>query len=360
MRQDQTIGDALATGCNNLDALRLVAALLVLVSHAYILTGHPQDEPVAQLLSHSIDGGALAVSVFFILSGVLIARSAQRHTTRAYVVARIRRIVPAYLAVILLQAFIMGPLLTTLPPAAYFTTPSLWSGLAAALAFSPHQGLPGVFESNPLPVLVNASLWTLRIEIVCYAATLALARLGLLRPGRILLPLAVPWAILLAIVVARTGHGPAWLTDIRTIAIADCALHFTMGVTAWVYRDVIRPNLALAGVGGLAILILAPTPIAPIGWHAILPFIVLALGFARPVTAPLMTRLGDISYGTYLYAFPIAQTLLVLLPLTPLDLIVLGAPLTLLVAVLSRHLIERPFLRRPVMMPMAVESKSGR
>jgi peptidoglycan/LPS O-acetylase OafA/YrhL len=344
MRPAPTIAETLARGRNNLDAIRLAAALLVLASHAYILTGHAPDEPLAKLLSHSIDGGALAVAVFFILSGVLIARSAQVHTTRAFIVARIRRILPAYLAVILLQALVLGPLLTTLPLASYLATPSLWSGLAASLVFTPHQALPGLFESNPLPILVNASLWTLRIEVLCYAATLSLARVGLLRPGRILLPLAVPWVMLLAIVAARAGHAPAWLTDTRSTAITDCVLHFTMGVAAWVYRDTVRPNLALAGAGGLAILILAPTPLAPIAWHAFLPLIVLALGLARPVTAPLMARLGDISYGTYLYAFPIAQTLLVFLPLSPLQCIALGIPLTLGCAALSRYLVERPFL----------------
>ena len=350
MRPARTIGEAFAPtpGAplpNNLDAIRLAAALLVLFSHAYILTGHPEDEPVAKLLSHSIDGGALAVAVFFILSGVLIARSAQQHSPHAFIAARVRRIVPAYLTIILLQVFVLGPLVTALPLAAYLATPTLWSGLLASLVFSPPQALPGVFETNPLPVLVNASLWTLRIEVLCYAATLALAWLGFLRPRRVLLPLAVTWGMLLAIVATRAGHAPVWLADIRSIAITDCALQFMMGVTAWTYRDVVRPNLALAGAGGLAIFILAPTPMAPIAWHAILPFVVLALGLARPLTAPLMARVGDVSYGTYLYAFPVAQTLLVFLPLTPVLLVALGAPLTLVCAALSRRLVELPFLR---------------
>ena len=328
---------------NNLNAIRLLAALTVLASHAYVLTGHPNEEPLAILFSHSIDGGALAVAVFFILSGTLIARSAQRHPPRAFIAARVRRILPAYIAVILLQTFALGPAFTTLPLPTYLATPALWSGLARSLAFSPPPSLPGVFETNPLPGLVNASLWTLRIEILCYAATLALARLGTLRPNQILLPLAILWAALLAILAARAGHAPAALADIRIAAITDCALHFTMGVAAWVYRDTMKPSPALAGAGALTILILAPTPLAPIAWHAGLPIIVLTLGLARPIAAPLMTRLGDISYGTYLYAFPIAQTLLAYLPLTPLQLIALATPPTLLCAALSRRLIEQRY-----------------
>ena len=71
------------------------------------------------------------------------------------------------------------------------------------------------------------------------------------------------------------------------------------------------------------------------------------LGFAqwRPLLA--YNRLGDYSYGTYIYAWPTAQIIVALLKdCGPLLLISLSLPLTLLLAALSWHLVEVKALSR--------------
>ncbi len=340
---ERTVADAFASGRNNFDAMRLAAALLVLASHAYVLTGHPDDEPVAKLLSHVADGGSLAVAMFFVLSGFLIARSAQVHPWRDYVRARALRIWPAFVVAVLLQTFVIGTAFTTLPATAYLADPATWTAVARALVFSPPLGLPGVFEANPLPRAVNGSLWTLRIEALCYAGLLALAWFGLLRRLRVLLPLAGGWALLGAVIAARAGAAPPWLASLAVASIVDCLLHFLMGAALWVYADrvPIRGSIALAITAAFAMT--AGTPLALVALHLALPYLVLWLGLARPVAGPPL----DISYGTYLYAFPVQQAVVAMAGpgIGVAGLVAMAAPLTLLLGLASRERIERPALQ---------------
>lgn len=339
----ETVAARFATGRNNFDAVRLAAALTVLASHAYVLTGHPDDEPVARLLGHTIDGGGLAVAAFFVLSGFLIARSAQLHPWRDYVRARVLRIWPAFVVAVLLQTLVIGTAFTSRPAMAYLGDPATWVAVARSLVFSPPLGLPGVFDANPLPRAVNGSLWTLRIEALCYAGLLALSLAGLLRPVRVLLPLAGGWALLSAVLAARAGLAPAFLASLTVASIVDCVLHFLMGAAVWVYADRVplRGSFALALAAAFAIT--AGTGLAPLTLHLALPYIVFWFGLARPVAVPPL----DISYGTYLYAFPVQQAVVATAgpAIGASGLVLAAAPLTVLLGLASRLWIEQPALR---------------
>ena len=347
-----TFAQAVARGTNSFEPLRLAAALLVLASHAYVLTGHPDSEPVAKAFSNLVDGGALAVAIFFVVSGFLVARSAQRRPPAAYARARALRLYPAFAVAVVLQTLILGPALSALPAATYLATPATWSALARSLLFSPPATLPGVFAQNPIPD-INGSLWTLRIEALCYAGLLLLARTGFLRPARIPVPLAAAWLLLAATIAARNGLAPPVLATLRVTSIVDCLLHFMMGAALWTYAAHIPRTAALAGAGAAMLLAAAATPAGPVILHLVLPYLTISLalvprrretagmgaaGAARP--AP------DISYGIYLYAFPIQQAAIALAgPLSPLQLVVLSLPPTILLAAASCLLIERPALR---------------
>src|SRR5712691_11730930 len=70
-----TIGSRLTTRQNNFDFIRLVAALAVIVSHSWpIRDGHSNGEPYFRL-SHYCSLGELSVATFFVISGLLVARS---------------------------------------------------------------------------------------------------------------------------------------------------------------------------------------------------------------------------------------------------------------------------------------------
>lgn len=331
----------LGHGGNNFDLLRLVAAFLVLWSHAFVLAGRPDGEPLAPLLHHVTDGGGLAVGAFFVMSGWLIARSAHVHGWRAFVRARALRLYPAFAAAVLAQTLLLGPLASSLGAAGYLAAPATWDALARALVFSPRPGLPGVFEGNPLAGVVNGSLWTLRVEVACYAAMLGWAVLGARR------------GVVAAAVVAGFGAlaaAHAGGAGLRWMAILDCMLFFATGAAAWCWREALPLRWWVLGVlaGGFALA--GRTAAGPMLWHVVLPYAVLRLGLARVVLGGAMRRVGDISYGVYLYAFPLEQALVAAarelgVSLGPLSLAAGAAPVAALCGWASSRWIERPALR---------------
>lgn len=322
---------------NNFDLLRLSAALLVLFSHAFVLTGHAAEEPVARLLRHATDGGGAAVGAFFVLSGFLIARSAEMRPWRDFLRARALRIYPAFAMVVLVQTLVLGPAVSSLGAAGYLAAGETWAGLGRALLFSPRAGLPGVFEGNPLPGVVNGSLWTLRVEVLCYAAMLGW---GVLGAPRWLVGLAAAAGFVALAAAHAAGAG------LQVVSVLDCLVFFATGAALWCWRGrvVLRGWVAAALLAGFWLL--AATPAGPLLWHVALPYGVLHLGLAPAVAAGAMRRLGDVSYGVYLYAFPVEQALAAGFPGIGAGALALcAAPAAVVLGVVSSRLVERPALR---------------
>ena len=143
---------------NVFDVLRLAAAMAVLFSHCYPLTG--RDEPVLGVTGETL--GDIGVSVFFAISGFLVTRSFMLDSRpRAFAAKRALRLLPALIVCVWLLALVLGPLTTTLPLSDYLTTPQTWIyPLRSSLLVTFAGHLPGVFGSNPLPDAVDGSLWT--------------------------------------------------------------------------------------------------------------------------------------------------------------------------------------------------------
>src|SRR5690606_18042727 len=153
-----TIAEAWAGPRNNFNLMRLFAAWLVIYGHAWAITGSPGGDLVAWLTQFKFAGG-VAVDVFFVVSGFLIAASLQRNDVRGYLVSRALRILPALVACVALAVLVLGPLLTTSPQ--YWRDPATWDYLwVNGSLWSSRYFLPGVFDTLPNPA-VNGSLWTL-------------------------------------------------------------------------------------------------------------------------------------------------------------------------------------------------------
>lgn len=165
--------DAVSRGrANNLNAIRLLAATLVIASHSFALrfgTRGFDYEPLLVFTRGMLSMGGLAVGFFFLYGGFLIARSAEAHSAaKDYFKRRIARIFPELIAVVLLCAFVLGPILSRLSVADYFLSSQTYLYLFNALLIPVHN-LPGVFENNVYQYVVNGSLWTLPVEFACYA-----------------------------------------------------------------------------------------------------------------------------------------------------------------------------------------------
>lgn len=159
----------MSTHPNNFDFVRLVAASLVIWGHAYPLL----DEPgLPALMGSSIH--TFAVKVFFVVSGYLIVASWVREPDPLrYTMKRGLRILPALFVVVILSAFVLGPLVSNLSLAEYFASPVLL-GYLRNILLNIRYSLPGVFEDNIYPHAVNGSLWTLPVEATMYLFVLLL------------------------------------------------------------------------------------------------------------------------------------------------------------------------------------------
>lgn len=302
---------------NNLHALRLGAACAVVISHAWPLAyGAGTAEPLERLTGHSL--GGWAVMVFFLLSGLLIAQSAARRDAAAFWTARARRILPG----------LAGALVVTLSLAAatggVVTLPVALDYLVRGLTLvSLEHAIPGAFARNPMPGLVNGPLWSLFHEVAAYAICFAAVRSGLMARW----PLVVP---MLALALWSTPGLPA-----RVETFAPLFVAFAAGMTAWRFRA--RWPVTMPVLAGLAVF-------APLGW----PFAVLALGQAALLiafrTPPIRLR-HDLSFGVYVYGWPVAQYILHRMPdLGALYLAALSLAVTLPIALISWRLVEHPSL----------------
>lgn len=293
---------------NNFDLLRLVAAWFVLFSHCYPLSGQPVADPFVRHTGIDTLGG-IGVSIFFVLSGYLVTNSLERSSS-VFSFARKRafRIFPALAVLTIYCAYWLGPVLTTLPLETYLKHPQTAAYLWNISAWEIRYGLPGVFTTNPLPAVINGSLWSLPYEISCY---LALTFLWLLRvPRRAAVTVVV--LVLGFFLCTRPPMPPAtvfdkyWGVDYYTVKLG---LFFAIGAWFSLWRSTVRPSLWLGALLiGISVAMNhsnVQTAVFVFGFSVF----VLALG-SRPGLLPkLPEKMGDWSYGLYLYGFPVQQVL---------------------------------------------------
>lgn len=285
---------------------------------------------------------------FFIISGFLIAQSWFRSPEPFnFFKKRFLRIYPALIAALAFCVFIVGPL-GGADLHSYFSQSETYR-FFLPLFLGPYGGLPRVFENAPWIGMVNGSIWTIRFEIFCYFLLAAMGMLGMLRHPRIVL---VFLAISLLAAFAETSAFPypwklilPYFGDIPELP--RFISYFLSGVVFYLFREEIRCSvtLFLIACAGAAAVYLSPvqTLLLPI----FIAYIVLYFAFSPRIPLQNFGVRGDFSYGIYLYAFPVQQLLIRYAPAAhqPLILTVLAFPITLLLAMLSWHFIERPFLQ---------------
>ncbi|SMH50511.1 Peptidoglycan/LPS O-acetylase OafA/YrhL, contains acyltransferase and SGNH-hydrolase domains [Rathayibacter oskolensis] len=314
--------------CNDFDAVRLAAALAVIVGHGFVLLG----EPAPRLLGLPLH--SLGVSVFFCVSGYLVAGSAERApSVGRFLRHRVLRIVPALAVVVVVTMLVIGPLASSLPLGAYLASGETWAYGLNLLLLAQYE-LPGVFDSSAhARPAVNGSLWTLGVEFCCYLAVLSIRFAPAHRRGA----LAVAG---LVGTVALTLVGGAIGAAAELCAFFAAAAALRLLVPAQWLR---WPSGTAAAV---VLLAAAGTPLQPVALWVALPVVVVAVGTGSTPLLRRAARWGDLSYGLYLWAYPVQQLVIDRagrLPVLPNLALVLA--ITLVVALGSWWLIERPALR---------------
>ena len=338
MAQARTIGEAWAaskSAGNNFDAIRFIAAALVIFSHSFEMNGGARADEPLEIISGQISFGELAVLVFFAVSGFLIAKSwTARPRLADFARNRALRIMPALIACVVILALVAGPLLTSLSPAAYFSDARLSCFLLNAAFVSTCGTLPGVFGEG----LANAPLWTLAFEAQCYALVAGLGMVRLLKP-------AVCVALAVALMIAgacgaAAGFGGAYLYKLSVLAPP-----FMTGAAFAVLADRTPLDQRLAGVSALVLLVsvFSGTLVAAFAIFGV--YLVLWAAFA-PLGAAMKAvgARGDFSYGLYLWGWPVQQTVAQLVGGGPALNFCLSLPIAFALAVLSWRLLEAPAL----------------
>ena len=329
---------------NNFDFIRFVAAAMVIFSHTYAVLKDNSSEPLSGATGF-ITFGSLAVEIFFIVSGYLVCKSLlMRSSPLAFVEARILRVFPALIICCALCTLLLGPILTRLPLGEYFGAAQTWHYLFDNATLLKLQWfLPGVFEHNPLPGVVNGSLWTLPTEFKMYLVLLAAGLIVLPFPSqreRVLLVMVAG-----CFVFAHITYPGRLVSHVSNDAL-PLILMFLAGNLLYLLRRAIPVSIWILAVAWGLAYAARQTAFFPVFYYMLLPYSIIVIALHPRLNLHAFGKYGDFSYGLYLYGFPVKQTIVAInAQWSSLQLFTLAFPLTLLLAVASWHLVEARAMR---------------
>ena len=322
------------------DAIRIGLSLAIMFWHCFQISYGNRIIPELQA-SIFYPLTLSMVPLFFCLSGFLITGSAVRtNSVRIFLTNRILRIVPALAVEVTLCCVILGGIQTTLPLQEYYSSYGFYRYFGNIIGMITLV-LPGVFEGNPFPNVVNGNLWTLQPEYYCYLFMTMLMVTGIVY-NRVLYSLIFGFAVmLLTIFNLKTGFGrnivffPPWTV----------VYYFFVGIFMYHWRHKIPLNVVLFLIcAALSYVMISRRLTFVVAFP--LAYCMLYVGMQKIPPIPLLSR-GDYSYGVYLFSFPIQQTLVLLFPSLRewWALFLVATPLTIAFAALSWHLFEKPTLK---------------
>ena len=328
---------------NNFNLIRIIAAFAVLVTHSFALAiGSGAAEPFRESLGMTI--GMIGVDIFFITSGFLVTASLlTRQSIVEYVWARVLRIFPALLVMLLLTVFVLGVFFTSLPLYSYFSDTRTYVYLAkcSTLFAGVASTLPGVFDSNPYKSSVNGALWTMPCEVRMYAilAFIWLA-LGIAQKYRskVFKISIVSYAGLSGIyVLASHFYFPtSQFTKLSFMFFTGAAFYFLKNyilLSRSLFRLIVLA-LVLSAIGNKHIFYVV--------YILSIAYLLFFLAYVPYGHIRKYNLLGDYSYGIYIYAFPVQQSVAALIPgVSVIFMILISAAATILLSATSWHLLER-------------------
>ena len=335
---------------NNFNLLRFIAASLVLFTHSFPLAlGSGAVEPLSGILGMTM--GSIAVDIFFVTSGFLIAGSFfNRKNIIAFIWARILRIYPALIVAILFCVFVVGLFFTENALPDYLSDSQTYKFLKRnmTLFWGVKYHLPGVFAENPYQDVVNGSLWTLPYEVKMYAL-LALTGSVLISFQKRFNKSILKAFFLIIVVIAIMANIINHFYSFTSVYFIHLFSMFFAGTVFYLYRDKIYLSSVvffIILIGLLFLLTIACKDLFFILYCVVFPYLVFYLAYVPSGRIRSFNKVGDYSYGIYIYAFPVQQSVAALLPgVSVASMILLSFVFTLMLSFLSWHLIEKKFLK---------------
>lgn len=338
--------DTTASGhtSNNLDQMRLVFAAMVLLSHAAELVyGNRSHEPLTQIF-HTISFGELGVDCFFILSGFMIARSWEMDPGwLRYLRKRVLRIYPGFIVAFLLSVVLVGTI--GAQDAQRYIADARPARLAWDMATLNTPSTPPTFLGSHYDI-VNGSLWTIRYEFLCYLLVMIIGLLGVLSSARATVAL---WVVLASAFVVFRAPDASGTSGAVMGSHAEMMLRLTpiylSGVT--MYKNglwKVRSRALIVAAVGLLVAGMSFPVTAELAVMTVGAYLLFIIGFT-PIRHARMRRLPDVSYGVYLYGWPVQKLLIFWWPALPFQLVFLASLiLCLALGYASWMAVERPML----------------
>lgn len=335
---DTSIAGHLARRSDNFLLLRIVAAIAVIYGHSFALARPNGTSDIFLRHGWPMYSGDIAVAMFFVISGFMVSGSyLARADLFEFAKARLLRIVPAFALVLAACAWVIGPLLTSLPTGDYVRDPSVAAYLFKNLRFSSDMAwqLPGVFTDNVRDA-VNGSIWTLPAEMRMYLLTAALGVFGMLS-HRWLGTVVV--ALLLWLGFAHPDYIPLHQDWFKLAGF------FALGILAQLHKD--RLQIRHAVMLMLLLMVYLSMRVRAMPWLFALCLAYFCFWFAyRTPVWRRLERWGDPSYGIYLWGWPVQQVLLANMPsMSPWQNFLAAAVLATGLGYLSWWCLERQVLK---------------
>ena len=333
-----TVNDGLESKVDNFLLLRIIAALMVIYGHSFPLFPGSGQQEIFSANNWRIYSGDIAVDIFFVVSGFMVSGSYLRRAVLfQFMKARILRIVPALLVCLLISAYVIGPLVTTLSYRDYFSSPDVFEYVWRNMQFSSDMQftLPQVFTNNAFKSSVNGSLWTLPAEFRMYVFVAIIGAVGLLKHRHTISLLLVG---LFAIAFVNPGLLPLHPMWVRL------AGYFSLGILVQLYRnEIVISHEAMFALAFMAFLFRG-TQLYPYAFAISLAYFCFWFGYR--IKLPSIEAYGDPSYGTYLWGWPLLQLLAWRKPgITPHHAFVVSGVGALILGYISWHFVERQTLK---------------
>lgn len=332
---------------NNFNFLRFYFAFIVIIGHLIEISGVTVFQPFAPFFSTYI-----SVTAFFCISGFLITMSYQTTPTlKAYFTKRAARLLPAYIFAILACTIFLS-LASNYSLVEYFTHPQLFKYLAANLSFLNfvEPCLPGVFTSGNTFCAVNGALWTLKVEVSFYLAIpILLYFVNKIKRKYILMIIIYVLSVVYRLAFDKLGE----LTESGIYTMLSRQLpgflsYFICGIALYYYFDIfIQHKLKLLILGIILFAterIIGIEILSPLG----LSLIVFSVAFSFEKLNSFAKH-GDISYGIYIFHFPVLQVIKSLgffEKYNPYLVSIIFILTVLLIGYASWHLLEKKFLAK--------------
>lgn len=330
---------------NNFDLLRILFAWFVIISHSYVLNGLGATDPLFEATNQTFLFSFIGVKGFFIISGYLIFKSMMvSKSIPEYLIKRTLRIFPA-LAVVLLVTLVAVFFIYPAGITPFFYNKEVYAYFIGNLIlFKPHFFITGVF-SNLMSPAINGSLWTIEYEFFFYLFILGFF---FVRSNKKLLTILLGLSVAAFLVVRLFFYNWTVRTHffIPLESMFDLGPYFLMGALLSCYDlDQLPAKNVIAVFLLSALLVGTYMHVGHTVVYFTLPYLVIYLGKKTSgLAAWVHQKLGDPSYGIYLYAFPLQQFIIYLYKPSTLTLFVISTIGAFAFGYLSWILIEKKAL----------------